>query len=242
MSHLTVNIDMVAALREIRGLAEPDPAHVAVLASLAGADGIAVQLRRNRRFVRDRDVYILKGIVKTKLTVEIPPVDELIETALEVKPWMVTFGADQVNGDGPISPIDLNVADIDFGDTVARFKAVGVHVGFFVEPKSDQIKGVSRAGGGAVLLDCSGYSNAQTVEQAQEELDRLDHAANAAAKAELAVHCGKGISYRNIRPLVELELVDEFVIGYAIASRALLVGYERAVLEMLQLVRGQVAK
>ncbi len=242
MSHLTINVDMVAALREIGGLAEPDPAHAAVLASLAGADGIAVQLRRSRRLIRDRDVYILKGIVKTKLTLEIPPVNELIETALEVKPWMVTFGVDQVDGDGPISPIDLDVADIDLRDTVARFKGVGVHVGFFVEPKPDQIKGVSKAGGGAVLLDCSGYSNAQTVEQAQEELDYIDRAANTAVKAELAVHCGRGIGYRNIQPLVELDLVDEFVIGNAVASRAMLVGYERAVSEMLQLVKGQSAR
>ena len=236
LSSLIVNVDMVAALREIRGFAEPDPAHTAVLADLAGASGIAIQLRKNRRFIRDRDLYILKGIVKTKFILEMPPIDDIIDKALEVKPWMVTLMADHASGDGPVSPVDLISAEVDFSDLVRRFEATGIHVGFFIDPEVDQIKGVTKAGGAAILINCSGYSTAQNIEQAQVELDRIDRAVTVADKSGLAVHCGRGITYRNVRPLVELGLVDEFVIGNAICSRAMLVGYERAVREMVELI------
>jgi pyridoxine 5-phosphate synthase len=114
---------------------------------------------------------------------------------------------------------------------------MGVLTGYFIEPDADQIKRAAKLGSGTVLINCAGYSNARTVEDAQRELDRIDAAGAAATKADLSVNCGRGLTYRNLTPVAELGLVDEFVVGYAIAARALLVGYERAVAEMLQLVR-----
>ncbi len=237
MSLLTINLDIVAALREVRHLNEPDPAQAAVLAELAGADGISVQLRRDRKYVRDRDLYILKGVVKTKLIVEMPPVDDIIERAMEVKPWMVTLVADHADADTPVSTIDFGTAPIDFGDLTNRFKGVGVGVCYFVEPESDQVKGAIKSGAAAVMLDCSGYTGARSVEEAQTELDRLDRIGRAASKAGLTVFFGRGLNYTNIRPLTELGYVDEFVIGHSVSSRAVLVGFERAVREMAALVR-----
>lgn len=228
---------MVAAMREVRRLSEPDPVQAAVLAELAGADGIAIQLRRDRKYVRDRDLYLLKGIVKTKLTMEMPPTDDIIERALEVKPWMVTFVADHVDSSSPVSPMDLGATPVDFGDLTGRFKGVGVNVCFFVEPETDEIKAAARVRATAVLINCAGYTEARTLEEAQAELDRIDRAVQAASKANLAVHCGRGINYKNVPPLVELGYVDEFVIGHAICAKAMLVGFEQAVREMIPLVQ-----
>ena len=237
MSSLTVNVDTVAALRGLRGYAEPDPVQAAVLAELAGADGIAVQLLPKHQVVRDRDLYLLKGVVKTRLTFEMPPHGDFINKALEVKPWMVTFASDQLGGDNAVLPVDLASDETDFGDIAARLTAVGVLVGYFIEPEVDQVKRAAKHGGSSVLINCSGYTNARTIDDAQQELDRIDATGAAAAKAGLAVNCGRGLTYRNLTPVAELGLVDEFVIGYAITARALLVGFERAVTEMLRLVR-----
>ncbi len=233
MSLLSVNLDMVAALRETRHLGEPDPCQAAVLAEIAGADGIAVQLMRNRKHIRDRDLYLLRGVVKTKLTIEISPADELIEKAIEVKPWMVTFVADHADSSSPVSPIDFNSVTADFGDLAARFKGVAVNVCYFVEPEQDSVKGAARNGASAVLLDCSRYSDARSIDEAQTELDRIDRAANSAVKSNLSVLCGRGLNYKNVRPLVEIGIIDEFVIGYSICARSMLVGIDRAVREMV---------
>jgi pyridoxine 5-phosphate synthase len=237
LSSLTVNVDTVAALRSLRGYAEPDPVQAAVLAELAGADGIAVQLSPKHQFVRDRDLYLLKGVVKTRLTFEMPPIADYIEKALEVKPWMVTFVSDQVGGDNTVLPVDFGTADVEFVEIAARLTAVGILVGFFIEPESEQVRQAGKSGGTSVLINCSGYTNARTFEAAQQELDRIDGCGAAADKAGVAVNCGRGLTYRNVTPVAELALVDEFVIGYAIAARALLVGYERAVVEMQRLIR-----
>jgi len=237
MSALTVNLDLVAVLRSVRRLHEPDPAQAAMLSELAGADGIGVQLRRDRKYIRDRDLYILKNVVKTKLVVELPPADELINLALEIKPWLVIFVADHADSDSPVSPIDFDNAAVDFGDITDRLKGVGVNVGFFVEPETDDIRGAAKAGASSVLVNCSRYTEARTIDDAQSGIDGLDRALNAASKQDMAVYCGRGISYKNIQPLVDLGCVDEFIVGHAIGSRAMLVGYERAVREMLMLTR-----
>lgn len=237
MSALTVNLDLVAVLRSVRRLQEPDPAQAAVLAELAGADGIGVQLRRDRKYIRDRDLYILKSVVKTKLIVELPPTDELITLALEIKPWIVVFVADHADSDSPVSPIDFDSAAVDFGDITDRFKGVGVNVGFFVEPEADDIRGAAKGGATSVLVNCARYTDARTIEDAQQGLDSIGRAVTAASKQGLAVYCGRGISYKNIQPLTELGCVDEFIVGHAIGSRAMLVGFERAVREMLILTR-----
>jgi pyridoxine 5-phosphate synthase len=237
MASLSVNLDQVAALREVRKLKEPDPAHAAVLAELAGADGIAVQLRRDRKYVRDRDLYILREVVKTRLTIEMPPTEETINLALEVKPWMVTFVADQPDSDAPVAGIDFSNTPVDFGEIVVRMNGVGINVCFLVEPETDAVKGAAKAGAGAVLLNCAAFTGAKTLDQAQEGLDLVDSAAQAASKANLTVNAGRGISYRNVQPLVELGLIDEFVVGHAIACHAVLVGFGEAVREFRRLLQ-----
>ncbi len=239
MALLTVNLDQVAALREARKVKEPDPAQAAVVAELAGADGIAIRLRRDRRYVRDRDLYILREVVKTKLTVEIPPTDEIIERILEVKPWMVTFVADHADIDAPVSGIDFNSAPIDFSDVATRFRGVGIAVCFLIQPDADSVKGASKAGADAVLIDCSGFTQAVTLSEAQQELDRIDRAAQQASKANLAVYAGRSIDLKNVPALHELNLIDEFFIGHSIISRAVLKGMQPAVEEITDIIKNE---
>ncbi len=236
MSQLTVNLDMVAALRELGATGQPDPAQAAVIAELNGADGISISMRRDRRFVRDRDLYLLKGVTKTKLIVEMPPSEETIERAAEVKPWMVVFVADHADSSSPVTTIDFDSAEVDFSEVSARLTGIGVQVGYFVDPRADQVKGAARAGANALLFDCSGYTQARTLDEAQQQLDAVDSAVQAATKQNLGVYCGRGVTYQNARPLVELGLVDEFIIGRALASRAMLMGMESAVREMKHLL------
>lgn len=238
MTLLTVNLDLVAALRETRREIEPDPAQAAVLAELAGADGIAVQIRRDRKFIRDRDLYLLKGVIKSKMIIEMPPTEELLEKVLEIKPRMVILVADHADSSSPVSPIEVGSANIDFSDFTSKLSAVGITVGFYTEPESDMMRRVAKAGGSAVLINCSGYTLARDMPLAQSELDKIDSATQAAAKAGLLVLAGRGINYRNIGPLTELGNIDEFLIGHAICSRAMLSGMQRAVKEMRSLLRG----
>jgi len=237
MPFLSISLDMVAAMREIRRTVEPDPAQIAVMAEIAGVDGITVQVRRDKKYIRERDLYILKGVTKTRLTMEMPPVDEIIDKAMEVKPAMVTLVADHADSTMPVSTIDFNSTQVEFGDLCARFSGVGISTCFFVEPENDQIKKGAKNGASAVLINCSGYSSARTIPEAQSELDRIDKAAQFASKCGLDVLCGRGLNYKNIIPLAELKTVDEFVIGHAIFTRSLLVGLERSISEMAAVLK-----
>lgn len=237
MATLSVKLDPVTVLREARGAKDPDPAQVVVLAELAGVDGIAMQLRRDRKLMRERDMYLLKELVKTRMSIEIPPVEALIEKVLEVRPNTVTFVADHADPGAPVSGIDFANSPVDFSDIASQFTGAGIRVCFFIEPEIHSVKGAAKAGAGGVLINCREYSDARTLEQAQEALDRIDQVAGSAAKSELTVRAGGGLDYRNVSALVELGFINEFVVGHAVAARALLVGYSAAVTEMLRLVR-----
>ncbi|MBD3257827.1 pyridoxine 5'-phosphate synthase [candidate division GN15 bacterium] len=237
MALLTINLDGVAAQREFRGKRQPDPAQAAVLAELAGVDGVAIQLRRDRRYVRDRDLYVLREVVKSKLVIEIPPTEELISRTLDVKPAMVTFLADHPDADVPPSGIDFGAAPVDFSDITARFRGVGIPICFLIEPLPDAVRGAVKAGADGVLINCAGFTEATTIEEAQGELDRIDATAQVASKANLTVMAGRGVNAKNVVAMHELGLIDEYVIGQSLIARAMLVGIDAAVKELLALVR-----
>jgi pyridoxine 5-phosphate synthase len=236
MSALTVSLDLVGVMREAGHRREPDPAQAAVLAELAGARGISVMLRRDRKYLRDRDLYILKNLVKTKLNVAMPPVDDIIDRAIEIKPYSVTFVADLASSESPAATVDFYSGTVDFSDISNRLKGVGVRVIYFIEPEIETIKGAYKAGADSVLLNCGPYAEAPTVEEARAELDKIDRAAQAAIKQNLGVYCGRGLHYNNIQPLVELGNVREFIVGRSICTRALFHGFERAVQDMIQII------
>lgn len=236
MSSLTVGLDMVGVLRESGHKREPDPSQAAMFAELAGARGVSVMLRRDRKYLRDRDLYILKNIVKTKLNICMPPTEEIIERIIEVKPHSVTIVADSANSDNLVTAVDFHSGDIDLSGISTRIKGVGVQVNYFIEPEIESVKGAEKAGADGIVLDTSAYSDAASIKEAKEELDRIDRAALGAVKQDLPVSAGRGLHYNNVQPLVELGNIREFIIGRAICTRALFYGFDRAVHEMIQII------
>lgn len=237
MARLSVNVDHVATVRQARRGLEPDPVAAALLAELAGAHGIIVHLREDRRHIQDRDVKILKQTLKTPLNLEMAAVEEIIAIALEVLPHMVTFvperreeltteGGLQVTGHIPY-----------LKEVTWRMREAGIRVSFFVDPEEESIGGALECGAQVVELHTGTYAEAHSPEKRERELGRIQDAARLAAKLGLEVHAGHGLDYRNILPLTQIREIVEFSIGHSIVARAVLVGMERAVKEMLELVR-----
>jgi pyridoxine 5-phosphate synthase len=236
MSLVTIKVDCVAALREIKRLKEPDPAQAAVIVELAGADGVGCHLREDRRHIRDRDVYLLKEMVKTRLTLQIAPAEDLIERALEVKPWMVTLMPSSVEDVIVHTGIDLDANRDLFAETAATLKASGINVCYFIEPEIEAVKNAARAKVDAIELNTFRYIGAETIEAAEAELDKIEQMAQLATKLDLMVNCGNGLNYKNIRPLVDLGIIEEFTVGYSVICRATMVGLDRAVREIVDIV------
>ena len=155
---------------------------------------------------------------------------------LEIKPSVVFFSADHADSDSPLSPIDFGNSAVDYSTYINQLTAVGIQGGFFVEPNIDEIKGASKAGAQSVLINCSGFTTARNMDDAQMELDRIDKATQFALKQNLVVIAGRGINYKNVKPLNELNVFDEFIVGNAVCIRAMLVGFEKAVSEMKHLL------
>lgn len=236
MPALTVGLDSIGVLREAGSQKEPDPAQAAVLVELAGADGISVQLRRDRKYIRDRDLFILKNITKTKLGVEIPPIEEILDRTIEIKPHSATIVAETTDSDSPVSTVDLHSGEMDYNELVSRFNGSGIKTNFMIEPEIEAVKSVAKTGADGVLLSCRAYADAADNNEAREELDKIDRAAQAASRQGLIVYAGVGLDYKNILPLVELGYISELCIGRAICVRALFVGLERAVSEMIRTI------
>ncbi|MCP4705225.1 MAG: hypothetical protein GY865_11495, partial [candidate division Zixibacteria bacterium] len=179
--------------------------------------------------IRDRDFYILKETVKSKLTVQIAPDSELIERVLEVKPHMVTL-MPFLSGTSVEEKADL------FASTAEEFSGAGIGVGYFVSPEVDSIKAAARGRANVVELDGSDYAKAISKGDIDTELDRLEQMAQLVSKLGMSPHCGNGLNYRNIRPLCDLDVFEEFTVGHAVISRAVMVGLDRAVGEMAGIV------
>ena len=239
MSHLRlgVNVDHVATLRQARRAAYPDPVLAASLAELAGADQITVHLREDRRHVQDRDLQLLRQTARTTLNLEMASTNEMVQIAFAAKPDTVTLvperrqelttegGLDVVNGKESIKKI---VRTLREGD---------IEVSLFVDPDLDQIRACHRVDTDAVELHTGRYCDAPNAKERARELARIVEAAKAAKKLGLRVAAGHGLNYENVRPIVALEEITELNIGHSIIARAVLVGMERAVRDMIELMK-----
>ena len=150
---------------------------------------------------------------------------------------MITFVADHADSDTPVSGIDFGNPAIDFSGTAQRLRGLGIGVMFFVEPEIEAVKGAQKSGAQAVLINCGGFAYARSIEEAQQELDRIDACAQAASRAGLTACAGRGLDRKNLVALQELNLIDEFYIGHSICTRALLKGMTEAVGEVLDVLR-----
>lgn len=234
---LAVNIDHIATLREARGGIEPDPVHAAVLAELAGASGIVCHLREDRRHVNDRDVRALREIVTTKLDLEMAAHEEIIAIALDVVPDLVTIvpeKREELTTEGGLS---VAGNESRYAELTQRFHERGIAVSFFIEPEADQVEAAAACGAEIIELHTGTYSNARTEHARALQLERLRSAARAAASAGLVVTAGHGLDLRNLSTMKTITELEEVSIGHALVSRAVFVGFQRAVEEYLDVLR-----
>lgn len=235
MPLLTVQLDLIAYVREWQRGKEPDPAQAAVLAEIAGADGIAVHMREDRRLIRDRDLYMLREITKTRFIVETAPTEAMIDLMCEIKPAQVNLVTE---GTDDLSPLPVETSgSMDYKGIVSRLNAQGMTVSLFASPQPEAIKFVGRSGAQGIILDSNPYCSARTLAEAQTELDRMDNLSQQGRKQGLSVSIMRGLSAKNIPPLAELGTIEEFIVGHALIARATLVGMETAVRDLLPIVR-----
>ena len=233
---LGVNIDHVATVREARKTREPEPVSAAVLAELGGADGITVHLRADRRHIQQRDVTLLQQVVATRLNVEMATSAEMIEIAANVKPNSVTLVPEKPNELTTTGGLDVGRHASLIKKAVNRLRKQGVKVAIFVAPEESQVKHSKSVGATAVEINTGPYADAHGSER-REELRRVVQTATAATREGLDVLAGHGLTYLNVDPIVEIDEIVELNIGHSIVARAVLVGMERAVMEMVDLLR-----
>ncbi len=236
MAVLNVNIDHVATLRQARRTDEPDPAWAAVQCELAGANGITVHLRQDRRHINDRDVRVLKETVACKLNLEMSMAEPIVKIAEQIVPDQVTLVPEnraELTTEGGLDCVKYRHR---LTTVVKRMHRKGILVSAFITPEPEQIAASAATGCDAVELHTGGYANATTERAVKRRLAELEAGRDFAAQKKLIVHAGHGLTYRNIAPVARIAGLCEFNIGHSIVSRAVLVGMYEATLEMIELI------
>ncbi len=236
MARLGVNIDHVATLRQARGGVEPDPIAAAVLVELAGADGLVVHLREDRRHIQDRDLTQLREVVQTKLDLEIAAEESMAKTALSVKPHLVTLVPERRQELTTEGGLDVAGQRDKIQKIIELLHDGGIPVSLFIEPDLAQVKAAHKVAADYVELHTGRYANAKRAKEEQLEVEALSQAAKLAYKLGMGVNAGHGLNYRNVKRLTHIQEIVEYNIGHSIIARAVLVGLERAVREMKQLL------
>ena len=238
MIKLGVNVDHVATIRQARRGREPDPVWAAAVCELAGADIITVHLREDRRHISDRDLRLLRKTVQTKLNLEMANTAEIVKIALDEKPEQVTLvpeKREEVTTEGGLD-VKANLPALE--ESVRKFQEAGILVSFFIDPDDDQLEASSGAGADFVELHTGTYANAVGEGEREEELEKLVRAAETGNALGLRINAGHGLNYLNVRKILRLPHLEELHIGHSIISHAVFVGLDKAVREMLDVIRG----
>lgn len=234
---LAVNIDHIATIRQARKADEPDPVAAAVICELAGAQGITVHLRSDRRHIQDRDVELLKKVVATRLNVEMAATREMVRIAQAFKPHQVTLvpeRREELTTEGGLDVV-LHAGNVQ--KAVRELLDAGIDVSIFIDPDLEQIRACQKIGVPRIEINTGKYADNWRRKEAKDELEKIETAAKGARKLGMVVLAGHGLTYRNIEPIARLEQIEELNIGHSIVARASLVGLERAVREMIALMR-----
>lgn len=234
---LGVNVDHVASLRQARKGNEPDPVTAAALAEMAGADGISVHLRGDRRHIQERDLQMLREIVRTRLNLVMAANPAMVTVAATHKPEQVTLVPERQEEMTTESGLDVLLNQTLVRKTAIDLREAGITASIFVDPDYDQIRAIAKLGIGTIEINTADFASARREEDASLELDKIVQAARAGSKLGLRVLAGHGLDYRNVRPIAHLPEIVELNIGHAIVARATLVGMDRAVREMKELLR-----
>ena len=233
---LYINIDHVATLREARKTSEPDPVRAASLCEAAGADGITVHLREDRRHIQDRDVIALASSLRTVLNLELASHPAIVDLGCRLAPYQVTLVPERREEITTEGGLDLARPDPLRDEAIRRLTAAGCRVSLFIDPAIGSIDRARESGAPAVELHTGRY--AHTWQRTGAALEELEQASRYAASLGLAVHAGHGLTYSNVVPVARIAEVEELNIGHSVISRALFTGLEEAVREMAKLVKG----
>ncbi|MGE5359794.1 MAG: pyridoxine 5'-phosphate synthase [Bacteroidales bacterium] len=232
---LAVNIDHVATVREARKAREPEPVAAAVLAELAGAEGITVHLRGDRRHIKERDLDLLRQVVATKLNVEMAATEEMTTIAAGIKPDQVTLVPERPNELTTEGGLDVVSHLETVRGAASRLRSAGIRVSIFIDPDARQVEASRTVGADAIEINTGAYADALPGKRS-ERLAPIVAAAREAAGAGLEVLAGHGLTYVNVRPIAAIPEIVELNIGHSIISRSVLVGLDRAVREMIALL------
>ena len=233
----SLNVDHIATLRNQRGEEQPDPVTAALIAEEAGVDGIVVHLREDRRHITERDVRLLRELVKTKLDLEMAATEEIIKIACDVGPELSTLVPEkrqELTTEGGLNVID-NTSQIK--DAIKELHNADIEVSLFIEPEVNQIDAAAEIDADFIEIHTGIFANAISEEEQFDELERIRTAVKHAKKLGMGVNAGHGLNYQNIKIFREVPDIDEVSIGHAIIARAVVVGIKEAVQEMIRLIR-----
>ena len=234
---LAVNIDHIATLREARHSNEPEPVLAALLAEIAGAEGIVCHIRGDRRHIKERDLYLFKQAIKTKLNVEMAATEEMKKIALEIKPDVVSLVPEREEELTTEGGLDVISNEDHLKSHIKELQNSGIRASIFVDPNLQQIEACQRAGVDLIEINTGKYADLRPGEERQKALEEIKKAATKGHELGLEIHAGHGLDYKNIFPILEVPEISEFSIGFSIIARAAIVGLERAVWEMIELVK-----
>ncbi len=239
---LGVNVDHVATVRQARRTFEPSPVFAALLAQQAGADQITLHLREDRRHIQDRDLELIKELVSIPVNLEMAPTEEMRRIALKVKPDRVTLvpeRREEITTEGGLDVVSMRGYLPEF---IHPFREAGIEVSLFVDPEVGQVEVSREVGADAVELHTGLYANLwndHRFAEAEEELRRIETAARIARDLGLRVYAGHGLTYHNVKGILRLSgVIEELNIGHSIVANAVIFGFERAVREMISLLKG----
>ena len=236
-TRLGVNIDHIATLRQVRLGHEPEPVAAALIAQSAGAHGITVQLRGDRRHVQDRDVRVLREVLAVPLNVECAVTPDALESVIPIKPQWVTLVPETREELALQGGLDAVFLQAHLRQVIRELHTSDIRVSLFIEPQLNQVKMASRLEADAVELNTGNYANLQREADPSNELERLREASKLASRLGLKTLAGHGLNLANLPAIAALPEVEEVNIGYSLIARAVLVGLERAVHEMLTVIR-----
>jgi pyridoxine 5-phosphate synthase len=237
MALLNVNIDHVATIRQARMTDEPDPVWAASICELAGANGITVHLRQDRRHITDRDVEVLNQTVASKFNLEMSIAEPIVKIAERIRPDQITLVPEKREELTTEGGLDCVKYRKQLAAIVKRMHKKGILVSTFITPDEDQIIASAETGCDAIELHTGMYANATTDKKIEKTLNDLRDGRDIAITSGLIVHAGHGLTYRNIAPVANIEGLCEFNIGHSIVSRAVLVGLKQATKEMLKAIK-----
>jgi len=236
MARLSVNVDHVATLRQARGGKQPDPVAAALIAELAGAEGIIVHLREDRRHIQERDLELLRRVVKTRLNLEMANTEEIMAIALKVKPDLVTFVPERRQELTTEGGLDVHGQQSSLKKSIQRLQKAGIQVSLFIDADPAQVYASKKAGADFIEIHTGKYAEATEEKSRLKEWERISQAIRQAHRLGLRVNIGHGLDYQNVTLFNSIEEIEDYSIGHSIIARAVQIGLTQAVGEMKNLI------